>query len=161
MHQQAILVTGCTKMGVGIQGRELLELIELLGDLEWAKYETRYATILIKGNYPLIEDRSDRPPYASFRFVRDKPEVIEKLHEGVKSYKGNIEWVMDGYQRHSFPGTTNRTIQPKKMANSRQPALNSGLSLGQYMAKVDPMFAPLAYDDLKNLTAHLQRIFFN
>ncbi|MCE3602209.1 hypothetical protein LXA47_01090 [Massilia sp. P8910] len=142
-----------------IEGRELLNFIEQLGELAWAKFETRYPTIVIKGSLPSSEDRSGRPPYTSFRFEHESPDVIERLQDAVRNYHGSLEWVMEGHQRVSFPGTTNWIIHPKKMAEIRQSALDSNLTPGQYMAKADPMFGPVAYNDFANLTAHLLRTF--
>lgn len=146
-------------MNVKIKGRELLEFIEGLGDLAWAKFETRYPVIEIKGSLPKGEDRSGRPPYASFRFENENPEVVVKLKNAVENYQGEIRWVMDEYQRISFPGTRNWIIHPKKMAEIKQVALDSNLTPGQYMEKVEPMFGPKAYDDLENLVGYLQEFF--
>ena len=142
-----------------IEGRELLDFIEKLGELAWAKFEPRHPSVTIKGSLPSTEDRSDRPPYTSFRFEHENPEVIERLRDAVKNYQGNVEWVMEGHQRVSFPDTTNWTIFPKKMAEIGQSALDANLTPGQYMAKANPMFGPDAYRDLANLTVHIQRIF--
>lgn len=146
-------------MSTLIEGRELLNFIEELGELAWAKFETRYPAISIKASVPSSEDRSDRPPYASFRFEHESPEVIERLQDAVRNYQGGVEWVMEGHQRVSFPDTSNWVIHPKKMAELRQSALDANLTPGQYMAKADPSFGAVAYADLVNLTAHLRRIF--
>ena len=97
-----------------IKGRELLDFIEKLGELAWAKFETRHPSITVKESLPSTEDRSDRPPYTSFGFEHENPEIVERLRDAVENYQGNVEWVMEGHQRVSFPDTTNWTILPKK-----------------------------------------------
>lgn len=142
-----------------INGRELIDFIEQLGELGWEKYETRYPTFSIKGSPPSSEDRSGRPPYASFRFEHELADVINKIQEAVRLYQRRIEWVMEGHQRVSFPDTTNWMICPKKMLEVKQLARMENLTPGQYLEKYDPEFGPVAYTDMLNLTAHLQREF--
>lgn len=142
-----------------VNGRELIDFIEQLGELAWAKYETRYPTFFIKGSPPSSEDRSGRPPYASFRFEHEIADVIKKIQDAVRSYQGKVEWVIEGHQRVSFPDTTNWMIYPKKMLEVKQLARAEDLAPGQYLEKSDPEFGPVAYTDMLNLTAHLQREF--
>ncbi|NHZ65308.1 hypothetical protein [Massilia genomosp. 1] len=142
-----------------VNGRELIGCIEQLGELAWAKFETRYPTFSIKGSPPSSEDRSGRPPYASFRFEHEIADVINKIQDAVKRYQGNVEWAMEGHQRVSFPDTTNWMICPKKMLEVKQLARAQDLTPGQYLEKSDPEFGPVAYTDMLNLTAHLQREF--
>lgn len=142
-----------------IQGRELLNFIEQLGDLDWFKYETRYVNILLKNGGKIVEDRSGRPPYASFRFKVEKPEIIEKLKKTIADYQGEVEWIMDCYQRVSFPNSRNWTICPKKVIDSWQLALSSDISIGQWMEKYDPLFGPKAYKDVRVLVAYLSGVF--
>ena len=143
-------------MSTVVNGRELLDFIETLGTLAWSKYETRYPTISIKGRSASTEDRSDRPPYTSFRFECEDPNLIKRLQEAVRSYQGEVEWLMEGHQRVSFPDTTNWVIYPKKLAEVRQVALDAELTPSQYLAKTDPSFGALAYGDLVGLADHVR-----
>lgn len=141
------------------QGRELLEFIEQLGDVAWAKFESRRPIIATAGRSPMIEDRSARPPYTSFRFQSENAEVIDKLRKGVEGYRGAVEWVMQGHRREEFPGTTNWIIQPKKVADIRAAASSENLTDSQYMERFQPEFGPVAYFDLPPLAHHLRALF--
>lgn len=146
-------------MSSEVQGRELLDFIEQLGELEWARFESRYPTIKIKGGQPITENRSNRPPYTSFRFVHEDADVLERLKKAVESYRGDIEWTMEGHQRASFPNTTNWVICPKIMADIRQPASDLNLTSSQYMVEKDPEFGPRAYEDFLKLVENLRKAF--
>ena len=141
------------------QGRELLDFIEQLGALAWAKFESRRALIATAGKEPMVEDRSARPPFTSFRFENENAEVIDKLRRAVENYRGAIEWVMQGHRRADFPGTTNWTIQPKEVANMRAAASSKNLTVSQYMAQFQPEFGPAAYADLPGLARHVRALF--
>lgn len=141
------------------QGRELLDFIEKLGQLAWQKTESRYPEIQFRGQQPKMEDRSAMPPYTSFRFENEDPEVIHRLRFAVETYSGEIEWVMEGHSREMFPGTTNWVIYPKRTSESRKIALDAGMVVGQYMALNYPEFGPIAYADLLGLVSHVRSVF--
>lgn len=140
------------------EGRALLDLIESLGKLAWAKFETKKPTFAIKDGASWSEDRSAKPPYTSFRFHDEDTELINQLNEAVLSYAGAVAWVMVGHKRVGLPGT-NWTICPKRLFDVQDIALDSSMTAGQYMAKHEPEFGPIAYDDLSTLTAYLRSIF--
>lgn len=142
-------------MSSNIEGRELLDFIETLGELEWLKFESRYPSFTIKG-VRTDEDRSKYPPYTSFRFAHENPEIIDGLRRAIDGYRGKVEWIMEGHQRDSFPGTTNWVICTKKMADLRRVALDSNLPVGQYMAIHNPDFGAVAYEDLLGLASHVR-----
>lgn len=143
-----------------VEGRELLDFIELLGELAWTKFESRRPSFHIKGEAPRSEDRSAYPPFTSFRFKDENPEIIERLKRAVESYKGMVEWVMIEHKRIGLPGT-NRVICPKRSWEIRDEASNSGVTARQYMAEHEPEFGPVAYEDLLALTAYVRNIFSN
>ncbi|QOT79040.1 hypothetical protein [Cupriavidus basilensis] len=122
-----------------------MNFIETLGPLAWQKFESRYPEIKFRGQQPKMEDRSAMPPYTSFRFENEDPEVINRLRFAVETYSGEIEWVMEGHSREMFPGTTNWVIYPKRTSESRKIALDAGMVVGQYMALNDPEFGPITY----------------
>ncbi|WP_220810776.1 hypothetical protein, partial [Cupriavidus sp. UME77] len=96
------------------EGMDFLNFIETLGPLAWQKFESRYPEIQFRGQQPKMEDRSAMPPYTSFRFENEHPEVVHRLGFAVETYSGEIEWVMEGHSREMFPGTTNWVIYPKR-----------------------------------------------
>ena len=144
-----------------IEGRELLDFIEQLDDVAWFKFESRYPIISIKGCETRNEDRSSRPPYTSFRFRKKNPNIISRLKAAVENYDGSIRWVMETYQRSSFPDTENCIIYPEKLAAISHLAISANTTPGQYMEKIDPSFGPLAYENLGRLTQYLRLMFAN
>ena len=143
----------------GKPGRELLDFIEQLGELSWFKFESRYPVFKFRGQEPKTEDRSTHPPYTSFRFKVDNPDVIAKLKLAVRTYKGSVEWLMEEHLREMFPGTRNWIISPRLMSELNQIACSHGMTVGQYIAQISPEFGPLAYSDLAGLTAHVRSSF--
>lgn len=141
-----------------VEGRALLDLIESLGKLAWAKFETKKPTFAIKGGASWSEDRSAKPPYTSFRFYDEDTELINLLKEAVRSYNGAVAWVMVGHKRVDLPGT-NWMICPKRLWDVREIASESRMTAGQYMSKHEPEFGPVAYKDFLSLTAYLRNIF--
>lgn len=141
------------------EGRELLTFIETIGPLAWQKFESRYPEIQFRGQQPKMEDRSAMPPYTSFRFENEDPEVVHRLRFAVETYSGEIEWVMEGHSREMLPGTTNWVIYPKRTSESRKIALDAGMVVGQYMALNYPEFGPIAYADLLGLVSHVRSVF--
>jgi hypothetical protein len=120
-------------MSAEVTGRELLELIEQLGDLEWARFEARQPTFTTRLS-TTVEDRSTHPPYASFRFKAESSELIQRIQAAVLSYEGPIAWSMSSHVRAPLPGT-NWVIQPKFAADSVEKASQLRLPLWRYKGK--------------------------
>ncbi len=137
-----------------MHGRELLDLIEKLGAIAWGRFEARYPKFVIKGQEPWSEDRSTHPPWTSFRFVDESPEIIGKLKSSVSNYKGKIEWIMYGFNKEN--GETNWTICPKHLRDMQEVASSVGMYTWKYMAEYEPEFGPLAYEDLLGLCVHIR-----
>lgn len=139
------------------EGRELLDFIDTLDEVVWAKFEARRPTFSFKNTAPFSEDRSAKPPYTSFRFKNDNPELLEKLQLAVSEYKGQVEWSMSGHKRESLPGT-NWLICPTRLLQIESIALSANLTPGDYMAQHEPKFGPVAYDDMRGLVQYLRRV---
>lgn len=137
--------------------RALLELIESLGSLSWRKYQQRYSQAWIDNKFQVVDD-STRPPFTSFRFEKEDEALIARIKSALASYKGNIDWVLGEHKRSPLPGT-NWIICPKRYWEIQVAELNSGMSVGEYLAKHDPGFGPLAFEDLVALTAYLRNFF--
>lgn len=141
------------------QGRELLDFIEELGPLAWQRFESRYPIFKFKDQDPISEDRSKVPPFTSFRFVDENPEIISKIKSAVEAFEGNVKWVMVGHSRDSFPGTTNWLICPKLVIDISEVAREVRVPAEQYVEEKYPDFGPLAYADLSGLAEHLKAMF--
>lgn len=133
---------------------KILNLIESLAPTEWRKYQERYPVAWI-GNRMQRIDYSSRPPYWSFRFVRENPKLIKELTRALESYHGKVEWVMVYHERNSLPGK-NWMICTKKSWLAREAALEAGISVGEYLSENEPEFGPNAYDDIGGLESHLR-----
>jgi hypothetical protein len=143
------------RVSTEITGRELLGLVEQLGELEWAKFETRQPTIETRFSIT-VEDRSTHPPYASFRFKVESLDLIQRLQAAVSSYRGPISWVMSSHSRAPLP-STNWIIQPKLAADSEEKASEFGLPLWRYMKENFPTYGPACYQDLPVFVEHVRR----
>jgi hypothetical protein len=135
----------------------LLNLIESLGGLAWRKYQQRYPQAWIDNKFQIVDD-SSRPPFISFRFEKEDEALIAKIKGALENYKGSVEWVLGEHKRAPLPGT-NWVICPKRFWEIKSTALDSGMSVGEYMAKHDPNFGPMAYEDLDRLTVYFREFF--
>ncbi|WP_025123988.1 hypothetical protein, partial [Serratia sp. H1w] len=98
---------------------------------------------------------SHQPPATSFRFNNEDQNIIELLQKAIDSYKGKLQWVMDS-QKKEYGHGINRVIYPKHVHEMKNKAIKIyKLPVEKYMAKYEPEFGQLAYDDLKNLTQHV------
>lgn len=136
------------------EGGELLEFVKTLGDLEWAKFQSRCAAIT-SGQGKVVQDRSLQPPYTSFRFVGEYPSVTRRLRDIVSSYAGVIQWEMFGRERSPLPGT-NWTVGPLLVNELREEAAASGVPIWQLCERGMPGFGPIAYRDLLRLVAYVK-----
>jgi hypothetical protein len=136
---------------------ELLDLIESLGSLAWRKYQQRYPQAWIDNKFQRVDD-SKHPPFISFRFEKEDAAVIARIKSALENYKGSVDWVLGQHDRTPLPGT-NWIICPKRSWEVQIAELNAGMSVGEYMAKHEPSFGPVAYEDLEGLTAYFCSVF--
>lgn len=143
-------------------GSILLKLISKLGDLEWKKYQNRYPYILINNKLEIIE-RSSYPPFTSFRFKNEKEKIIEMLTQAISSYQGDIDWVLISTKREYGKGINycvlTKYVQDKKEEMKKTDQII--YSVDSYIAKNIPQFGPVAYNDLVDLTKHIEHFFRN
>jgi hypothetical protein len=135
----------------------LLNFIRELGELEWRKYQHRSVVKLIDGERR-IEDQSDHPPFVSFRFKHESETTVQRIRAAVANFSGNVCWGLFGHEREGLPGV-NWLICPEVVQAGRSTALFHGLPAGDFMAKVEPTFAELAYKDLVGLELALRTEF--
>jgi len=136
-----------------VEGRELLEVIQRHSILAWARFESKNPTICTVSR-TWTEDRSMNPPSTSFRFREESPEFIDRLMRAVKSYRGVVQWEMQGRKRDSLPGT-NWVIRPAAL-NQKEPSSSSEGDQYERMGQC-VVAGHEAYSDLKNLAAHVDR----
>lgn len=135
---------------------KILDLIESMSGLAWRKYGKRYPQAWIENKLQTV-DASGEPPFISFRFEKEDPALIATIKNAVESYSGDIDWVLTSHDRHPLPGI-NWMICPRRCWEVTPTALGAGMSVGEYMAKHDPDFGPMAYADLTQLTLHFSKI---
>ncbi|MHA6572570.1 hypothetical protein [Pseudomonas yamanorum] len=136
---------------------ELLNILHDLGALEWRKYRQRNPEVWV-GDHFEREDRSRFPPYIAFRFEKENEYVISTLNEVVGSYVGLISWVLIGFERYASSGM-NWVIEPVYIKEVEAKAKSLGLSSESYLAKYEPEFGSIAFEDLARLTKHIRKKF--
>lgn len=136
---------------------DLLNLLYEISPLAWRKYRQRYPEVWVRDHYEK-EDRSKFPPFVAFRFEIETESVIEKLRGAINNYSGQFLWVLGEHKRDGLSGT-NWIIEPSRIQDVREQALELNMTPHQYIARHEPDFGPAAYDDLGNLTKHIKRAF--
>ncbi len=136
---------------------ELLNILHDLSALEWRKYRQRNPEVWM-GDHFEREDRSRFPPYIAFRFKKENEYVISTLKEVVGSYIGLISWVLIGCERYASSGM-NWVVEPVYIKEVEAKAQSLGLSSESYLAKYEPEFGSIAFEDLDGLTEYIRKKF--
>ena len=102
------------------------------------------------------EDRSRFPPYIAFRFEKESEYIISALSEMVVSYDGLISWGLTGCERYASSGM-NWVVEPVYVKGVEAKAQSLGLSSENYLAKYEPEFGPIAFEDLAGLTEYIRK----
>ncbi|HHM9107972.1 TPA: hypothetical protein ACRNR3_005661 [Pseudomonas aeruginosa] len=139
------------------ESSSLLELIEALGETEWRKCVNSQFVNKERGEW-VVKDQSSHPPRVWFRFIQEDPAIISRLRVAIESYQGRVKWVLDEHKRVNLPGT-NWGIVPSRLLEVWDLARALDLAPNQYMAKYEPEFGPIAYEDIIDLTEHVRRAF--
>ncbi len=136
---------------------QLLNFIYNISPLEWRRFQQRYPKAWIKDHFEIV-DNTTHPPYISFRFSNEHEVVIERLREAIRTYSGKISWILSEHKRKNLVGT-NWTIEPTKLLSVKKEAIELNLTPSQYLAKFEPNFGIIAYEDLEGLTNHIIEFF--
>lgn len=138
------------------EGRQLLGVVEHLGVTEWRKGAA--SEYVVKTNAGLsLRRQVEYPPSICFRFVKEDVAVVSELIRCVATYQGRLNWAMVGKGRED--GRHNWVIAPKRLFDVTEQANREGESATQFLAKNDPGFGALAYEDMAGLTAHVKGFF--
>ncbi|WP_445656605.1 hypothetical protein [Achromobacter sp. NCFB-sbj8-Ac1-l] len=143
-----------------IEDREgaLLNIIDKLEPLAWRTYKQRYPQVWVR-DHAEVQDHSIFPPYVSFRFVNENISAVSALKDALSSYKGKLRWSMESYKRIAMPGV-NWSITPEEVILMDRKLNDSSVEIYDYFSKNYPLFGPIAYDDLDELTEHVERKLF-
>jgi hypothetical protein len=134
--------------------RELLQFIFGLSPLAWQKFQQRKSpTMFTNRTQDAIEDFLT--PYVAFRFQKEDPVIMERLHQAVGSFHGSIEWSLWAHERDGLPGT-NWAIGPERLFQVGKEAWAEGVGAGDYLARTEPGLAIAALDDLPGLIGHIK-----
>jgi len=136
---------------------ELLNVLHDLNALEWRKYGQRNPEVWM-GDHFEREDRSIFPPYIAFRFEKENEYLISILNEVIGSYDGLISWVLIGCERYASSGM-NWVVEPAYIKEVEAKAQSLGYSSENYLAKYEPEFGSVAFEDLLGLTEHIRKKF--
>lgn len=134
---------------------ELLNILHSLNVLEWRKYGQRNPEVWIGDRFER-EARSSFPPYIAFRFEKENEYVTSILNEVIGSYNGLISWVLKGYERYAYSGM-NWVIEPAYIKEVEAKAQSLGCSSKSYLAKYEPEFGSIAFEDLVGLTEYIRK----
>lgn len=137
----------------------LLNIIERISPLEWRRYKKRYYKLKV-GNQSDEKDFLNESPFIAFRFEKESKEVINKLKLLINNYNGKVKWELCEHNRTPLPGT-NWVIRPLKISQVTTLANKAGLDPVEYLAKNEPEFGSIAFDDLNDLTNYIQKNFIN
>ncbi|EJZ58767.1 hypothetical protein I1A_003098 [Pseudomonas fluorescens R124] len=102
------------------------------------------------------EDRSRFPPYIAFRFEKENEYVVSILNEVIGSYNGLISWVLIGCERYASSGM-NWVVEPAYIKEVEAKAKSLGYSSESYLAKYEPEFGSIAFEDLVGLTEYIRK----
>lgn len=139
------------------ESKPLMDLIESIGETEWRKGSASEYVVRERGIW-VLKSQCHHPPSVSFRFKQENPDAISRLKRAVESYVGKVSWVLSEYKRETLPGV-NWTIGPVRLWEVREKARKLDLAPNQYLAKYEPEFGPLAFEDLPALVEHIRHSF--
>lgn len=132
----------------------LLNIIEKISPLEWRRYKKRYYKLKVDKQSE-EKDSLNESPFIAFRFEKESKEVIDKLKLLINNYRGKVEWEIYAHKREPLPGT-NWVIRPLRISQVTALAEKIGLDPVEYLAKKEPEFGQVAFDDLNDLTKYIQ-----
>ena len=132
----------------------LLEILHEVSPLSWRRFQQRFPEQWVRDHWE-IGSESIKPPYIAFRFKDESAEFIAKLVALVTNYRGKVQWDMSPHKRINLPGT-NWIIWPLLASNIEEIANKKRMSAGEYIAKSDPKFASIAFDDFNDLTKYIE-----
>lgn len=142
---------------IGKKETVLLDFLESLGSLEWRRYQSRIQDEWINDHFEKV-DRSQYPPYTSFRYEKEEPRIISLLEDAIKSYKGKVEWVMIS-QRKEYGSGINRCILPKYVVDIMGKIGTDTRKVNEYIIHHVPDFGFNAHEDLLEFTKHIKSVF--
>jgi len=135
----------------------LLNIFESISPLEWRRFRPRIPNVWINGRFKKI-DRSELPPFVAFRFERETQEIMDKIRGALSSYVGEVDWSLVEHKRDPLPGT-NWVICPSRTVEAEKKVYEVGMTGAHYLARHEPEFGPIAYEDLNRLTEHFRSFF--
>ncbi|MBP2851825.1 hypothetical protein [Dickeya oryzae] len=144
---------------IGKKETVLLDFLESLGALEWRRYQSRIQNEWINDHFEKV-DRSKYPPYTSFRYEKEDSRIIKLLEDAIKSYRGEVQWVMIS-QKKEYGSGINRCILPKYVEDIKEKIGTDTRKVNEYIIDHSPSFGPNAHEDLLELTKHIKSIFKN
>ena len=124
-----------------LTGREVLNLLESFGEIEWARWGT------IDGN----EENLKFPPVVVWRYKKRDENLERLIVEAVNSFHGNVQWEIR-------LTTRNWIVTPKRVLqimDERQYYRGSQAIVA--LANEAPEFGEKANEDLPRIAAHIKR----
>ncbi|MDH1103711.1 hypothetical protein [Pseudomonas mosselii] len=138
------------------EGRQILDIVECLGETEWRKGSTSTYVVKIHAGLSL-RSQIEYPPSVCFRFVKEDVAVIAELIRCVDTYQGHLKWAMIGEGRED--GRHNWVIAPQRLFDVEGQANQEDETAQQFLARNDPGFGKQAYEDMAGLVVHMKNYF--
>lgn len=132
----------------------LINILNEISPLEWAKFGHKFVLHWETDHLEPIYN-AHNPPFIAFRFENESEEIINKLRFLINNYSGKVKWEIYAHKRELLPGT-NWVIRPLRVSEVTTLAEKAGLVSAEYLAKNEPTFGPIAFDDLNDLTKYIQ-----
>lgn len=125
-----------------ITGREVIEILQIFGELAWAKC----------GDINSQEDNLKYPPVIVWRFKESQPGLELTIKKAVESFKGNVEWEILFTSR-------NWVIYPKWVREfQEQRGYRVDVEALSALANEEPDFGRKANEDLPGLAKKIKNI---
>ena len=125
---------------IPVTGREVLNLLESFGEIEWARWG------IVDGK----EENLKFPPVVVWRYKKRNENLERLIIDAVSSFNGNVQWEM----RLS---TRNWIITPKRVLQTMDKRrYKRGPEAIVALANEDPEFGEKANEDLPRLAEHIK-----
>ena len=135
-----------------ILGHNIIEILKLFGEIEWAKCSPAIKKV------NLFEDAEENPHSSVWRWKNPDPELDELIVEAVNSFQGQIEWSISSRERIPKLGGRNWVIQPTRKKQFFNEHKDLPLAeIKRLIREEEPEIGILSNQDVPKLAEHIKR----
>jgi hypothetical protein len=137
-----------------ITGWEIKYILLKFGELEWIRCGSVDFDDPVAIKHNKTDNFRTRPSFTAWRFKDPDPKVEQAILEAVKSFKGNVEWMITV----KTEGNRNWVIKPKKLAQYQKEGKvdKAWGRVENYIAEHEPEFGIAANNDIPALAEHIE-----